>query len=258
MIIPENNKKNKNSNQNYKYTFKIDGDITQKPTNKGYDYAIVQKNPELSGLKGVDNYKDYSKNRLFGGYKYNLGNNNTITDFNGIAKNKKSKKRVGTSFTVNDDKVADELYRVVAGNSNVEYGRIRYKQNENGQIGNYIETDKSDDAVYINTTIPGRVVDIIHNHPFGIDNSTGEINSKFPSSTDKEAYKNIKETRSKDNLNPPNHTIYHPVTPDAKKMPYYMPFNEKGAMETKDGEWSNIDKETEDQYELLYQNKYFK
>lgn len=122
--------------QNYEYKFRQNGTIIQKPTDVGYNYAKIKRKSILKNLEGTDNYNNFTTNDKQGNLIYKFHDNSNISDFNytgndrkeerAVKRAEKGRSRKGTAFTINDDKVADELYRAVAGNSDVEYGKLTY------------------------------------------------------------------------------------------------------------------------------------
>lgn len=274
-----NNKKEKNSQEGNHYEYKVrrNGSITQKPTDVGYTYARIKNNPALDGLEGVDDYDSYTTRDKRGDLVYKFEEGKEISDFNfADSANKevraakraaKGKSRKGTAFTLYDDDVADKVYRAIAGNSNVEYSRIRYKEGANAEVTNYIETDKIKSNTYIDVKpfINGtnQIVETTHSHPYFYDNKTGEYNSKYPSDTDKNGYITLFQavnhpTNEDWNQPEPDHTIYHPVTPDEHNMPYYVPYNHEGALKYENGEYVNMNVQEVDKNEKLYKSTYFK
>ncbi|MFI3267114.1 MAG: JAB-like toxin 1 domain-containing protein [Rikenellaceae bacterium] len=245
------NKKNKNDdseNQNYEYKFRRNGSIIQKPTDSDYSYAKIKSNPALKGLKGVDDYSEFTskdkKNNLI--YKFNDSSN--ITDFNfsdnpnkekrAAKRAEKGRNRRGTAFTINDDKVADELYRAVAGNSDVEYMKVGYRQNEDSEEQNLIKTDKSPTMVKPKDLgalhVAGKeIIDVTHSHPF---NPNGIFATKFASEEDTLDYLNTYNNFHTDykvsnrNYNMPKHNVYHPWTSDINNLPHTMEYNHKGTI----------------------------
>lgn len=265
-----NSKKRDTMNQEERhceYKVRSNGTMIQKTTDAGYNYMKIKNNPALDGLEGADDYRGFTTKDKRGNliYKFEEGKepvgfnfaDNANKEARAAKRAGKGRRRRGTAFTLHDDDVADKVFRAIAGNSNVEYGRIRYNEHGKAEVINYIETDKSDVSIVFDKKIKGNARDIIHSHPFGRDSETGETNSKFPSKIDKDSYNEYKSGKDKESKAMPKHSIYHPVTPDSKIMPYYMPYNGNGAYRIDGYNIKGIDKDTEKQYEKLYQDKYF-
>ena len=248
---------------------KQNGEIFKKPTRKDYDFAVTRKNRYLDNFdSGVDNYEDFNRGRVFGGYKYKLPDG-AITNFEMVdtkgnnidASTKKygKRKQLGNSFTVNDDKVADELYRTIAGNSTVEYLDLEYEDND-GNIINEIKTDSDPKAVttiltggLINGDV-GKIRGITHSHPAA--QFTGLFDTNDASADDINGYNVVKsmyEQDGKDGYTLPVQRIYHPIT--VNRNPYYTQFNENGQIGVVNGVTRNLTPSEINAKEQSYQTK---
>ena len=248
------------SKRYYEYKFKRSGNIIQKPTELNYDYATIRKNPYLKDGQGFDDYSgitDRKGSRLI----YKFDDDSTISNFNyDLDKGKESKQkergykgksRKGTAFTINNEEVADELFKVVGGSSIDEYLKIGYKDNKGSSEKNIIRTDRNPQQVKLGIlgTLLGsekEIIDVTHSHPFS---PQGVFGTKFASDQDKQNYKNTLEHLNK---NMPKYNIYHPWSSDKNSLPYTMEYNQEGTIlpesmnmrDTKDEYYKTLHKKT--------------
>lgn len=220
---------------NYEYKFGNSGRIVKKPTDADSSFVSVRENGLIKNLPGTDDFS-YAVNDGRR-YIYNI-NNDVLKDFKisdnpnkerrNSEREAKGKKRVGDMFTITDDKVADEVFRLVGGNSNAEFGKIGHTVGNNTKKQNRIWTNKGSSS--ISTGAIGKlgqekdtvIRDITHSHPFRFNETTS---TKYPSDRDIKFYNSTANNPMGKEI---KHNIYAPWTPNKEKLPHTMGYTNRG------------------------------
>lgn len=197
------------------YIFKKNGSSEKIITDDKFDRVIADRNKELELLNNSDKF-DFAEedgDRLV--YEVPKG---VMRDYGSFALTK-NPETFGTAFTVTDKEHADNIYRMLAGNSVVEYGKADYQEN-----GNDIEksriwnsgSETSADSFPVKEVVNrgATLLSKSHSHPFKGSASDSQ-SIAYPSQKD---ISNLGEYNRFPRTKDAKHEIYSPykVKPDSK------------------------------------------
>lgn len=154
------------------YKFNKKGDLTITPTKDNFDRIIIQESElaKINRIKPKNGNYDENGNIV---YKTNKGVIINVDDKHPTKKfyendaSKTGEKSIGTKFTITDNKIADDIFKAITANSDVEYGIAKY--DNQGKIYNDIWTSKQEAAVLMNPVLElakkHKILESSHSHP---------------------------------------------------------------------------------------------
>ena len=196
-------------------------------TDDDFDRIITDRNRELEELDGGDRYDFAEKDEDHLIYEVPKG---TITEYGKIPEIKGGNDE-GTIFTVTDQEHADNIFRMLGGNSLVEYGLVDYddiNENEESRIWtNTHKTGLSAKPAYNASREKKTIREKVHSHPFkgGHDDS---VSGAYPSPADIDRLYNYDNYNG---LKSTKHKIYSAYNPMKEGLPTYISFDKNGPKE---------------------------
>ena len=196
-------------------------------TDDDFDRIITDRNRELEELDGGDRYDFAEKDEDHLIYEVPKG---IITEYGKIPEIKGGNDE-GTIFTVTDQEHADNIFRMLGGNSLVEYGLVDYDDiNENEESRIWTNTHKTGSRPNPSLDIArngGSISRKAHSHPFRGGHSDYPT-SAYPSSAD---VGNLKHYDKYNGFKNTKHEVYHPYNTSGtnkNNLPFSISFDKNG------------------------------